>query len=249
MTLRNLLRRASEQISQDLEDRRNARVRLLGRLEKTLVDQGVKVTLDPESEVLRLPESLLFEVGQSTLDGQAGMAALDKVSLALADVLPCYVASEVQPKCESRDSGTLEGVLVEGHSDRAGYSEGGRKLNEEESRDRNDHLSMERALTVFKEMLQRKKLDQIKNNNGFSVLGVSAYGARRPIRRAAVRMIISRTDASIYVSCYPNASRRCFKNLSMISRRSVTHHDRKCRGAERVKKSACEPAGGDQICP
>ena len=181
-TLRDLLRRASEQINQDLEDRRNARVRLLGRLEKTLVDQGVKVTLDPASEVLRLPESLLFEVGQSTLDGQAAKGALDKVSSALSDILPCYVASDVQSNCESRDSGTLEGVLIEGHSDRAGYSDGGRRLSEEDSRDRNDHLSMERALTVFKEILQRKKLDQIKSAKGFPVLGVSAYGARRPIK-------------------------------------------------------------------
>ena len=182
VALRDLLRRAGEQISQDLEDRRNARVRLLGRLEKTLVEQGVKVTLDPESEVLRLPESLLFEVGQSTLDGQAAKSALDKVSSALADILPCYVASDIQSNCESRDSGTLEGVLIEGHSDRAGYSDGGRRLSEEDSaRSERPPFDGARPYGLQRDAsAQETRPDQERQR--FSSAGSLAYGARRPIK-------------------------------------------------------------------
>jgi flagellar motor protein MotB len=188
--LRDLLRKAVARMSQDIEDRQNARLRLLARLERTLKDEGVTVILDPDSGVLRLPESLLFEKSQSTLGGgpdapmakrQAAQDALKKVSDALASVLPCYVATDARPDCESRDRATLEGVLIEGHSDRQPYREAGRTLSPEESRDRNDRLSVERALTVFKEIQQRNALDEIKNANGFPLLAVSAYGDRRPV--------------------------------------------------------------------
>jgi flagellar motor protein MotB len=188
--LRGLLRKAVARMSQDIEDRQNARLRLLASLERTLKDEGVTVILDPDSGVLRLPESLLFEKSQSTLGGgpdappakrQAAQNALKKVSDALASVLPCYVATESRAGCESRDQATLEGVLIEGHSDRQPYREAGRTLSQEESRDRNDHLSVERALTVFKEIRQRNALDEIKNANGFPLLAVSAYGDRRPV--------------------------------------------------------------------
>jgi len=189
--LQDLLNRAVARMMHDIEGRQNARLRLLESLERTLKDEGVTVILDPDSGVLRLPESLLFEKSQLTLGGgpdappakrQAAQDALNKVSDALASVLPCYVATDVRPGCEARDEATLEGVLLEGHSDRQPYREAGRTLSSEESRDRNDRLSVERALTVFKEIRQRKPLlDEIKNPNGFPLLAVSAYGDRRPV--------------------------------------------------------------------
>jgi flagellar motor protein MotB len=188
--LRDLLRKAVARMSQDIEDRQNARLRLLASLERTLKDEGVTVIIDPDSGVLRLPESLLFEKSQSTLGGgpdappakrQAAQEALKKVSDALASVLPCYVATDARAGCEARDRATLEGVLIEGHSDRQPYREPGRTLSAEESRDRNDRLSVERALTVFKEIQQNKALDEIRNVNGLRVLAVSAYGDRRPV--------------------------------------------------------------------
>src|SRR5574337_67432 len=101
--LRGLLRKAVARMSQDIEDRQNARLRLLQSLEHTLKEEGGTVILDPDSGVLRLPESLLFEKSQSTLGGgpdappakrQTAQNALKKVSDALASVLPCYVATE-----------------------------------------------------------------------------------------------------------------------------------------------------------
>ena len=140
--LRGLLRKAVARMSQDIEDRQNARLRLLESLERTLKDEGVTVILDPDFGVLRLPESLLFEKNQSTLGGgpdaplakrQAAQEALKKVSEVLVSVLPCYVANtEMQPNCEARDRATLEGVLIEGHSDSQPYREAGRTLSKEE---------------------------------------------------------------------------------------------------------------------
>lgn len=188
--LRDLLRQAVTRMSQDIEDRQNARRRLVTKLTQRLKDQGVTVIPDPDSGVLRLPESLLFEKGQWTLGSgegasaarlQSAQAALNKISDSLATVLPCFVAQGDQPGCEARDRSTLEGVLIEGHSDRQGYRENGRQLTPEESRERNDRLSVERALTVFKEIQQRNALGELKNANGLPLIAVSAYGDRRPV--------------------------------------------------------------------
>jgi hypothetical protein len=151
---------------------------------------GVIVSIDPESGVLRLPEQILFEKGQSNFGIVAGATTarqaevfqtLSKLSDALSQVLPCFTSSEASNGCEERDRSTLEGVLVEGHSDRQGYRIGGRPLSNEQSRDMNDRLSMDRALNVFKEVRQRNSLDDLRNGNGFPLLAVSAYGDRRPI--------------------------------------------------------------------
>lgn len=188
--LRSLLKQAVAQMTQDLEERQNARLRLLANLEERLRKAGIDVRIDPVSGVLRLPEQILFEKGQSTL-GTGVLAApgrqsdaklvLTKLADALSAVLPCFTTDEVRADCEERDRATLEGVLVEGHSDRQGYKKEGRQLPVEESRDMNDRLSVERALNVFKEIRQKNGLDELRNASGFPLLAVSAYGERRPI--------------------------------------------------------------------
>ncbi len=182
--LRGLLKQAVERMTQDIEDRQQARQRLLSRLEDMLKKAGVIVTVDPETGVLRLPEQILFERGQSTLGTGTNnarltdaRAVLDKLSESLASVLPCYSSRDLRAGCQERDLATLEGVLVEGHSDVQGY----RGLSPEDSRDRNDRLSVERSLNVFKEIRQKNGLDDLKNTSGFPLLAVSAYGDRRPI--------------------------------------------------------------------
>lgn len=188
--LRSLLKQAVTQMTQDLEERQNARLRLLANLEERLRKAGIDVRIDPVSGVLRLPEQILFEKGQSTLGtgvpatpGRQSDAklVLTKLADALSAVLPCFTIDEVRAGCEERDRATLEGVLVEGHSDRQGYKKEGRQLPVEESRDMNDRLSVERALNVFKEIRQKNGLDELRNASGFPLLAVSAYGERRPI--------------------------------------------------------------------
>lgn len=193
--LRRLLQRAMARMTDELEGREAARKRLLSNLQQRLRDDGINVEVDPTSGVLRLPEKLLFETGQSALGvgvgGQPNPAKLAeaqgnlaKVGRALGDVLPCFAElpqAEWATGCGDKDRSTLEGVLIEGHSDRQGYRVGGRPVSADESRDRNDRLSVERALTVFKEVRQRNGLDELRNTRGFPMLAVSAYGERRPI--------------------------------------------------------------------
>lgn len=190
--LRNLLRKAVARMREELEGRQAARARLLSHLERRLRDDGMVVNIDPESGVLRLPEQLLFDQGQSELGVIRGrglvpsklaeaQANLAKLARALGDVLPCFARGSTELGCDEQDRSSLEGVLIEGHSDRQGYRVDGRVLSPEESRDRNDRLSVERALNVFKELRQRNNLDDLRNGNGFPMLAVSSYGDRRPI--------------------------------------------------------------------
>lgn len=190
--LRSLLKRAVARMTEELEIRQAARKRLLSTLEQRLRDDGLTVIIDPDSGILRLPEQLLFEKGQSALGVVSGRALvpaklaeaqgnLAKLARALGDVLPCFAQVDHATGCGERDRSTLEGVLIEGHSDRQGYRIGGRVLSIEESRELNDRLSVERALTVFKELRQRNRLDELRNSSGFPLLAVSSYGDRRPI--------------------------------------------------------------------
>jgi chemotaxis protein MotB len=72
----------------------------------------------------------------------------------------------------------LETVLIEGHTDR-------RPISNRRYRD-NDQLSTERALAVFGELLRvQPVLDALRNSEGtYPLLGVSGFGARRPLQEA-----------------------------------------------------------------
>lgn len=189
---RRLLQWALTRLEEEAKGRQAARSRLLANLEKRLRENGISVIIDPESGVLRLPEQLLFDKGQPELgvvNGRGFVPAklaeaqgnLAKLAVALGDVLPCFGHDAPAEGCGEQDRSSLEGVLIEGHSDKQGYREKGRQLSAEESRERNDRLSVERALNVFKELRQRNGLDDLRNGNGFPMLAVSAYGERRPI--------------------------------------------------------------------
>jgi flagellar motor protein MotB len=72
----------------------------------------------------------------------------------------------------------LETVLIEGHTDKRPISN--RKYPD------NDQLSTERALAVFGELLRLQPgLDALRNADGsYPLLGVSGFGARRPLPEA-----------------------------------------------------------------
>ena len=189
-----LLAEAAAQLSQDIKDRQLARHRLLFTLRERLSKAGIIVEVDPETGVLRLPEQLLFDKGQSALGMTAGPSGvrldpvrmadvqdkLTKLGNALADVLPCFGGSGGET-CPEGDRSTLEGALIEGHSDRLTWA----GLTSEGSRERNDLLSVQRALAVFKEVRTRNGLGDLRNRQGLPMLAVSAYGDRRPIASGA----------------------------------------------------------------
>jgi chemotaxis protein MotB len=195
--LRQLLRDAIARLERDIEDRTQARNRLLATLENSLTARGVKVSVDTTSGVLTLSEDVLFDLGDSSIPKKK-LPTLLTLAEVLSKILPCYAQGENRVDCDPQASPILETVLVEGHTDRQGFrrivpsvGQPGEvvidrpqslPLSPAESEARNDRLSTDRALNVFKELRQaQSSLINLRNGDQLPLLGVSGYGARRPL--------------------------------------------------------------------
>lgn len=200
---RSLLFDAVAQLEKDIKDREAARGQLLVSLQQSLSNRGVSVSIDPTSGILRLPEDLLFGTGDSTI-GKENLPKLQTLAAVLASTLPCYVHGGDASACGNSVAPILETVLVEGHTDRQAYKStvptsaipaptGGslpatpavppaRVVVAKDSELRNDRLSTDRALNVFKELRQAQpSLDTLRNSDQQPLLGFSGYGQRRPL--------------------------------------------------------------------
>ena len=175
-----------------------ARTKMLEDIKESLKQRGVKVEVDAENGVLRLPEELLFSTGQYQLDpkGQAAVASLAEV---LAQILPCYCkvpASERVP-CPHATGGRLEAIYIEGHTD---------DQDDKKHPYGNWGLSAFRAIEVYRTLIEHvASLDEFRNdgNNGGQegqrLLGVSGYADHRPVdkdnrdknRRIDLRIIMA----------------------------------------------------------
>lgn len=177
--LRKLLEDAVTQLERDIEARQQLRVAMLQTLERTLMERGVRVSVDTRSGVLRLSGDLLFETGRFELRSEA-VQTVRTLAEVLGSVLPCYGEGVELPTCQSAP--ILETVLVEGHSDRQRFRAGGQLIPLAQSQERNDTLSTQRALAVFQTVRQSQpRLDDLRNGDGLPLLGVSGYGDRRPL--------------------------------------------------------------------
>ena len=165
--MRRLLREAAKTLERNAEEREKLRNHLLLSLQQTLKDRKIEVSIDPNSGILRLSGDLLFEKGDFNLKGNARqtVAILTEV---LGKILPCYANGAARLIDCPVDSGPiLEALLVEGHTDRQPYQ----ALTANQSQDRNDRLSTDRALTVFRELWQRGAgLDALRNADNFPLL-------------------------------------------------------------------------------
>jgi chemotaxis protein MotB len=97
----------------------DTRIGILEGLQKSLKDQGVEVSIDEQTGVLRLPDQLLFNSGETTPKPE-GVIALEKLAMALEDVIPCYAYAD--PPAKRPDScppitHTIELLYIEGHTD------------------------------------------------------------------------------------------------------------------------------------
>ena len=171
---RSLLFEAVAQLEKDIRDREAARGQLLVSLQQSLSNRGVTVSIDPASGILRLPEDLLFKTGDAAI-GKENISRLQTLAEVLANTLPCYVHGGDISRCGNVAAPILETVLVEGHTDRQAYkntvapiaapaSTSGsffstpappppaKVIVAKDSELRNDRLSTDRALNVFKEL-------------------------------------------------------------------------------------------------
>lgn len=208
---RSLLLDAVAQLEKDIKDREAARGQLLVSLQQSLSNKGVTVSIDPASGILRLPEDLLFKTGDAAI-GKENISRLQTLAEVLASTLPCYVHGGDISRCGKVVAPILETVLVEGHTDRQSYKNsvtpvaapaptGGsffstptpppaskptpapaKVVVAKDSELRNDRLSTDRALNVFKELRQAQpSLDTLRNSDQQPLLGFSGYGPRRPL--------------------------------------------------------------------
>jgi chemotaxis protein MotB len=200
---RSLLFDAVAQLEKDIKDREAARGQLLISLQQSLSNRGVTVSIDPASGILRLPEDLLFKTGDAAI-GKENISRLQTLAEVLANTLPCYVHGGDTSRCGTVAAPILETVLVEGHTDRQAYKNTvppvvtpaptgapllakpapplAKVVVAKDSELRNDRLSTDRALNVFKELRQAQpSLDTLRNSDQQPLLGFSGYGPRRPL--------------------------------------------------------------------
>lgn len=97
------------------------RTEILQKLEKSLKDQGVEVQIDTETGVLRLPDDVLFNRGETEPKAE-GKAALQELARALEDIIPCYAfdPSDDRPKRCPAATHKIELLYIEGHTDSTG---------------------------------------------------------------------------------------------------------------------------------
>jgi flagellar motor protein MotB len=153
-SLARLLKEREEQRQKNLED-------IVGRMQL----KDIKVSLDSENGIIRLPEALLFDSGQSIVRPE-GKLALEVVAEEITQLVERWSA----PNSDFR----LEALFIEGHTDSNPIRTAKFADNWELSTSR--AVSISRALT-----LAQPDLLNFKNPNGLPVLGVSGYGENRPV--------------------------------------------------------------------
>lgn len=172
---------ALEQATNELTQTREARAELLEDLRVFLEKQGLRVHVDPDQGILRLPENILFPFGSADLQPE-GKENLRKLASALSVIVPCYAGDRSSPRPASCPEdrfrpGTLEAVLIEGHTDNVPIREGGQFKS-------NWELSAKRSIVTYLEMLRAEPvLEEVKNPNAEPLLSLSAYADTRPVVR------------------------------------------------------------------
>lgn len=163
------------QTTDALSGANQTRTKILRTLEKQLKDRGLKVTIDTDTGVLRLPENVLFEKGQAQLTPQ-GYQAVGMVAGEMAKVLPCYTFGVPRAGCPASPH-RIDAIFVEGHTDKDPMAG---------PRDNLD-LSVERATNTYRALrAAAPALVQMRNlpageGEPLPILSVSGYGPDRPV--------------------------------------------------------------------
>jgi len=169
-----------DQTTSSLTKANETRREMLEDIKKAMEQFGVKVIIDTENGVLRLPEELLFGRGEFQLT-EKGNEALRRLADVLAHTLPCY-ADGLQLQeitCPASHGGRLEAVFIEGHTDNRPIAT--RMTNGIKS---NWELSTARGIATFNALVQQAPaLALLDNDSKLRLLGVSGYAEHRPVSR------------------------------------------------------------------
>ena len=186
--------RKIDALSKLLRERDDALRTILSELVGKLAASGVRVTFDPATGVIRLPEELLFDRASDVLSesGRRGLAILAE------ELVPV-----LHRGCAEGSAFRLEAVFIEGHTDAD-------PVRTPRFADNWD-LSAARATNTYRALtVARPELDSFLNPSSLRVLGVSGYGENRPVapndsdehkkgnRRVDLRFLMARpTDAEL----------------------------------------------------
>jgi len=158
-----------------LTDNDSLRRSLLRQIQALLEQQGLRVLIDEDNGIVRLPEALLFASGEAQFRPE-GARAMQQLAKVLLDILPCYSLSpsELSQHCDQPGEARLEAVLIEGHTDK-------RPINTPDFKD-NWALASARALNTYQALAgHAPALETLQNPQQQALLSVSAYEARRPV--------------------------------------------------------------------
>lgn len=158
----------------ELERAQQARTEMLVDVKESLLKEGIKVEIDEENGILHLPEQVLFESGQASLNSD-GQKAIGVLSRSLAEILPCYTPQRVNlGRCKGRIDAQVESLFIEGHTD-------DKPVSIANPIGDNWRLSAERAIATFKEVQRATPtLDELVNYRRQKLFSVSGYSEYRP---------------------------------------------------------------------
>jgi chemotaxis protein MotB len=166
-----------QDVTDELTGASKTRTEILEQLQQTLKERGVEVVIDRQDGVLRLPDSILFDSGQSALKPE-GRNSVAHLADALNDVLPCYSQGVRRSSSCPNSKHLIESVYVEGHTDSDRYAGSGGLRD-------NWDLSVVRATNTYRALIDFKPSLSVlcapKGERCDPVLSVSGYGPQRPV--------------------------------------------------------------------
>jgi len=152
----------------DRDPRGSVTVAIGEEIRKTLPS----VKIDPTSGVITLPEDLLFDLGSFELKSTA-VDQLEVTSQKLTEVLRCFVSNQKSKQpCPVNPYGhEIETIFIEGHTDSIPMIRPGGNIL----------LSLNRAISVNRALVQGTKLADFRNRDDHPIFSYSAYAESRPL--------------------------------------------------------------------
>ncbi|MFK7824848.1 MAG: flagellar motor protein MotB [Oligoflexales bacterium] len=207
----------------ELQSPAKTRHHILLDLKKILSKNGLEVETYPEEGILRLTEQTLSFPAAKAFPNADKLGNLGKIAKALTMVLPCHsdyhrrvlspeqnfdhpewcqpIELESSYKCKTKFKGSIETVMIEGHTDAMAVKAGAGYRD-------NLALSAARATTVLRLLkLCDNRLGDLFNQKDQPIIGASGYSDLRPLikhdprnhrnRRIDVRLVMDLPDNAL----------------------------------------------------
>ena len=150
------------QVTSQLTQNDIKRAELLDALHEELEQNGIKVTVDEEHGILRIPEGVMFDIGRADVKPE-GQVVVIKLGQALEKTLT-----------SEQFKGSVETVFIEGHTDNVPINNGIFPSNWD--------LSTKRAINTWLLMESAAPhLQQLRNKRDQMIFSCSGYADTRPI--------------------------------------------------------------------